>query len=166
MRLKNVNISLPTHIFLIFQLFVLSLVAHSYQDQQNMYHLGEDCVRPGFEYFTGTIMGKLRPQLDLKAARYLVPCRAVELGLNATLLDELKIMKVIQRGKISIHSLVQELPQYLAACDGISLSANVTIFWTERATLLPNFYALLCWYCLIQPSSAAAEGVFSLLNNM
>ena len=72
-------------------------------------------MRPGFEYFTATIMGKLRPQLDLfKAARYLVPCRAVELGLNATLLDELKIMKVIQRGKISIHSLVQELPQYLA----------------------------------------------------
>eukprot|EP00731_Ephydatia_muelleri_P007427 Em0003g1675a len=132
-----------------------------------LYHLGEDCVRPGFEYFTATIMGKLRPQLDLfKAARYLVPCRAVELGLNATLLDELKIMKVIQRGKISIHSLVQELPQYLAACDGISLSANVTIFWKERATLLPNFYALFCWYCLIQPSSAAAERVFSLLNNM
>ena len=100
-----------------------------------LYHHGEDCVRPGFEYFTATIMGKLRPQLDLfKAARYLVPCRAVELGLNATLLDELKIMKVIQRGKISIHSLVQELPQYLAACDGISLSANVTIFWKERAT--------------------------------
>ena len=87
-------------------------------------------MRPGFEYFTATIMGKLRPQLDLfKAARYLVLCKAVELGLNATLLDELKIMKVIQRGKISIHCLVQELPQYLAACDGISLSANVTIFW-------------------------------------
>ena len=29
-----------------------------------LYHLGEDCVRPGFEYFTATIMGKLRPQLD------------------------------------------------------------------------------------------------------
>ena len=39
-------------------------------------------MRPGFECF---IMGKLRPQLDLfKAARYLVPCRAVELGLTAT----------------------------------------------------------------------------------
>ena len=83
-------------------------------------------MRPGFEYFTATIMGKLRPQLDLFKA---VPCRAVELGLNATLLDELKIMKVIQSGKISIHSLVQELPQYLTACDGISLSVNVMIFW-------------------------------------
>ena len=78
-----------------------------------------------------------------------MPCRAVELGLNATLLDELKIMKVIQRGKISIHSLVRELPQYLAACDGISLSANVTIFWKERATLLPSL--------LIQESSTAVK---------
>ena len=62
---------------------------HDVGDEAMLYHLGEDCVRPGFEYFTATIMGKLRPQLDLfKAARYLVPCRAVELGLNATLLDE------------------------------------------------------------------------------
>ena len=37
-----------------------------------LYQLGEDCLQPGFDYFTSTIMGKLRSQLDLfKAARYL-----------------------------------------------------------------------------------------------
>ena len=77
--------------------------------------------------------------------------------MNAILLDELKILKVIQSGKISIHSLVQNLPQYLTARDGISLSVNVMIFWNERAAFLPDFYALFCWYCLLQPSSAAAE---------
>ena len=137
------------------------------QEYLRLYQLGEDCLRPGFDYFTSTIMGKLRSQLDLfKAARYLVPCRAVELGLNATLLEEFRILKVVQRGKVSMNSLVQELPQYLAACDGISLSADVIHFWKERATLLPKFYSLFSWYCLIQPSSGAVERVFSLLNNM
>ena len=112
-------------------------------------------------------MGKLRSQLDLfKAAQYLVPCRAVELGLNATLLEEFRILKVVQRGKVSMNSLVQELPQYLAACDGISLSADVIHFWNKRATLLPTFYSLFSWYCLIQPPSGTIEKVFSLLNNM
>ena len=91
------------------------------QEYLRLYQLGEDCLRPGFDYFTSTIMGKLRSQLDLfKAARYLVPCRAVELGLNATLLEEFRVLKVV--GKVSMNSLVQELPQYLTACDGINFS--------------------------------------------
>ena len=89
-------------------------------------------------------MGKLRSQLDLfKAARYLVPCRAVELGLKATLLEEFRILKVVQRGKVSMNSLVQELPQYLAACDGISLSADVIHFWKEKGYLAANILFII-----------------------
>ena len=72
----------------------------------------------------------------------------MELELNANLLEEFRILKVVQSGKVSMNSLVQELPQYLAACDGISLSADVIHFWKERATLLPTFYSLFSWYCL------------------
>ena len=68
----------------------------------------------------------------------------------------------------TIANLANELPDYLAAVDGVTLGnedEKVT-WWAAQRETLPHWSALVKKLLLIQPSSAAAERVFSLLNSM
>ena len=68
----------------------------------------------------------------------------------------------------TIANLANELPDYLAAVDGVTLGnedEKVT-WWAAQCETLPHWSALVKKLLLIQPSSAAAERVFSLLNSM
>ena len=75
-------------------------------------------------------------------------------------------MKAVHRGVIPLEALRQELPNYLAHCHGIPLETDIRQFWNNRRATLPIFFFLFCRFALMQPSSATAERVFSLLKQM
>ena len=68
----------------------------------------------------------------------------------------------------TIANLANELPDYLAAADRVTLGnedEKVT-WWAAHRETLPHWSALVKKMLLIQSSSAAAERVFNLLNSM
>ena len=67
-----------------------------------------------------------------------------------------------------ISSLDRELAEYLAATDGVSISSEdkKLTLWAANSKTLPNWSALVQKLLHLQPSSASAERVFSLLNNV
>ena len=65
----------------------------------------------------------------------------------------------------TIANLKKELPVYLAKCDSVSSTVNMLDWWKQNEDVLPNWSSAARRTMLIQPSSAAAERVFSLLNN-
>ena len=141
-----------------------------------LYNHGLSVLEPGYAYFKQKIMGDesdgqnpadLAGMVHLfKTARYLHPCRAVELGFSLALIDEFLTVKAVKKGTISIQNLRNELPQYLAACQGVSLDIDLKEFWRNRAGILPTFVSLFVHFCLLQPSSGACERVFSIVKNL
>ena len=60
----------------------------------------------------------------------------------------------------TITGLKTELPSYKAAVEDIDLSVDSLDWWKRHEQKLPNWCS-----ALVQPTSAAAERVFSLLQN-
>ena len=67
----------------------------------------------------------------------------------------------------TIANLAQELPLYLAASDGATVTCedDKLTWWANHKDTLPHWSSLVRKLLLIQPSSASAERVFSLLTN-
>ena len=63
------------------------------------------------------------------------------------------------------EKLKEELPTYLAEAADIDRDFDQLQWWKLHATTLPNWSAAAKKIILIQPSSAAAERVFSLLKS-
>ena len=59
-----------------------------------------------------------------------------------------------------------ELPTFSAKADGVSVSVDVLQWWKNHETELPSWSSVCKKALLIQPSSAAAERVFSILQNL
>ena len=66
-----------------------------------------------------------------------------------------------------IANLARELPDNLAAADGVVMEdeEEKLAWWEANSVRLPHWASLVKKLLLIQPSSASAERVFSLLNN-
>ena len=60
-----------------------------------------------------------------------------------------------------IHGLKSELPKYLAASEYVSTEQT---WWKFHQEYLPNWAQACRLVLLVQPSSAASERVFSILN--
>ncbi len=80
-------------------------------------------------------------------------------------LEELKNFPFVNNATIA--NLAHELPLYIAAADGVNVACeeDKVTWWAAHRDTLPHWYALVKKLLLIQPSSAAAERVFSLLSN-
>ena len=67
----------------------------------------------------------------------------------------------------SIAQLVQELPNYLAIVDGVSIETEEENmqWWSDHEMVLPNWSAAVKKILSVQHSSALAEPMFSLLQN-
>ena len=65
----------------------------------------------------------------------------------------------------TLEGLKSELPSYIAKSDGVSTEFDKLAWWKSHQHELPNWSKACKTALLIQPSSAAAERVFSLLNN-
>ena len=66
-----------------------------------------------------------------------------------------------------INGLKAELPAYLAATADVVISTEVRKVkrWHDHKEQLPRWASAAKKVLLVQPSSAAAEGVFSILNS-
>ena len=66
-----------------------------------------------------------------------------------------------------IANLARELPDYLAAADGVVMAdeEEKLAWWAAHRDTLPHWAGVVKKLLVIQPSSASAERVFSLLKN-
>ena len=84
---------------------------------------------------------------------------------TAVSVQELKQFSFITDAEVV--QLVEELPNYLATADGAAIETeeDKVHWWATHAAALPNWSAAVKKILLVQPSSASAERVFSLLQN-
>ena len=85
-----------------------------------------------------------------------------ELKPSSSDIDSLEVFPFL---KNSLELLKRELPLYMAKADGVSQDLDKLEWWKNHQFELPNWSRACKTALLIQPSSAAAERVFSLLNN-
>ena len=66
-----------------------------------------------------------------------------------------------------IANLAREVPDYLAAADGVVMAneEEKLAWWAAHSDTLPHWAGVVKKLLVIQPSSASAERVFSLLKN-
>ena len=125
------------------------------------------CVRPAHEYFKAKFddgSGKLKTALlAFKAARYFLPTLLNELKPAASDMDSLNVFPFINADLLG--KLKGELPTYLAATEDISPDINIMNWWKRHEKEMPAWSQTCKLVVLVQPSSAAAERVFSLLQN-
>ena len=105
-----------------------------------------------------------------KAARLLRPASVQSLGVTPENVSQLRAFPFLDEDKII--DLGAELPRYLAAAEGavfpgdsLAEKAEKKVkWWKDHAQDLPH-WANAARVMLVQPSSAAAERVFSLLKS-
>ncbi|KAK3749798.1 hypothetical protein QZH41_000861 [Actinostola sp. cb2023] len=126
----------------------------------------KDCINPGFQYFQRKFSVEFRSTVRaFKAARLCCPVKVQELHPNAASVQALKEFGFFSDGEIA--GLVQELPNYLASADGTVCESedDKVRWWSDHVNALPNWSAATKKILLVQPSSASAERVFSMLQN-
>ncbi len=116
-------------------------------------------VSPGLDYLVGIVSVTLKPAMDIfKVARFFSPHKMIQLQPDANALDSLQVLPFLN--PTTIVKLKEELPAYLA-----KTALSPLTWWKMNSTCLPTWSAATQQVLLIQPSSAASEIVFSLLNN-
>lgn len=132
--------------------------------EQQWHTYALQCVAPGIQYFHAKY-GKdsEKPLAVFKAARLFSPIRIHEIQPTASDLDQLKVFPFLDDP--ILPNLKTELPSYLAKASQVHGEFNILEWWKLHENELPNWASTAKKVILIQPSSAAAERVFSLLNN-
>lgn len=134
----------------------------THEQQLLTYALG--CVDPAFEYFTTKFDNDLQTAMQaFKVMRFFSPTKIIELNPVGSDLDDLLCLPFLTSADVS--SLRHELPVYLAAAEDVSDSVDCLRWWKMHQDQLPHWASVCKKILLVQPSSAAAERVFSLLEN-
>lgn len=122
----------------------------------------ENCVTEGYNYFRSKFDDDLKSAMEaFGAARYLSPAKVNAIKPIASDIDSFKAFPFRDSGAIA--DLKSELPAYLAAAEDFSEDINVLQWWKNHADRLPKWSSACRSILLVQPCSAAAERVFSLL---
>jgi len=125
---------------------------------------GRSCVQPGLDYFLDRFRGDLRSSVTaFKATRLLIPQKITEMQPDASAIDALTAFPFLADAT-TLHHLKTELPDYLAKAQDVSINMAPLEWWNRQTENLPHWLAAVRKIVLIQPSSAAAERVFSILN--
>ena len=130
------------------------------QNQWVTYALG--CVQPGINYFYANLRddGIMKA---FKAARLFSPHRMSEMRPSAGDINIVLAFPFFNSG--SVVSLQGELPTYLSLSADVDANVDVLKWWKDHHEELPQWSLAALKVLLIQPSSAAAERVFSLMKN-
>ena len=96
-----------------------------------------------------------------KAARLFLPQKVVELKPDAAAVDSLQAFPFFKASVLG--DLKSELPNYLAKAADVHIDLDPLDWWKNHSADLPHWSAAAANVLLVQPSSAAAERVFSLL---
>ncbi len=122
-------------------------------------------MRGAQQYFTQKMMGELKDVVAaFKAAKFFSPQRVVEISPGASDLDSLKVLPFLNNAAV-IDGLKGELPAYLTLAADASSEFEPLEWWKRHECDLPKWSSVAWQVMLVQPSSAAAERVFSILNS-
>ena len=141
---------------------VQSLSAGSPEVLQQWVDYAKNCVRPGLQYFLDKFSQELRGSVAaFKTARLFLPQKVIELNPDAAAVDSLQAFLFFTAPVLA--DLKSELPTYLAKAADIDADYDPLEWWKAHTVNLPHWSSAAADVLLVQPSSAAAEHVFSLL---
>ena len=124
----------------------------------------DSCVQPAYSYFRQKFEHDLKGCLDIfKAARLFSPSKFNEMKPTVTDIDSLKVFTFFDTSTIA--GLKSELPSYAALTEDMSSAIDPLTWWRDHKDELPLWASACKCVLLLQPSSAAAERVFSILSN-
>ena len=103
------------------------------------------------------------PLAAFKSARLFSPQKIQEIQPDCTAVDTLLAFPFFDQS--TLGNLKAELPNYLAAVEDISPTYGPMEFWKTHELSLSSWAQAARKVLLVQPSSAASERVFSLLNS-
>ena len=134
------------------------------QAQQQLVAYANSCIQPGMAYFQQQLHSSLKHSLAaFKAARLFSPQKVNLIQPNAAAVGDLAVFPFLNNQAI-LNDLKAELPLYLAKAADTDSSVDALEWWKINMKYLPKWASALQKILLIQPSSAASERVFSLLN--
>ena len=139
-------------------------ISPSLTAQKRLISHAKQCIQTGLEYFNLQLNTSLRISLmAFKAARLINPIVIRNLNPDASSVDLLKSFPFVTADEIC--NLKGELPAYLAKAEDLDEKVYKLSWWKSQETSLPNWCTVVKKNLLLQPSSAAVERVFSLLNS-
>ena len=120
-------------------------------------------MQPAYQYFETKFGTDLRVVVSaFKYAQYFDPSKINELKPCSSDIDNLRVLPFMDSDDI-MDELKHELPTYMAIADGTSAVTDKLEWWKNHASELPKWSSGCRAILLFQPSSAAAERVYSLL---
>ena len=133
-------------------------------NEQILLTYAENCVKPAYDYFREKFDNELRSTVELfKTARYFSPSKVSELKPTTSDLSSLSAFPCFDSE--AIEGMKSELPKYLATAEDVSPQIDTCEWWKHHSADIPTWATAFRKVALIQPSSAAAERVFSLLQS-
>lgn len=134
------------------------------QVEQQLGDYALSCVQPGLDYYRECLAGCMKiPLAAFKAARLFCPFKINEMQPDFADVDNLSVLPFLD--STAIANLKLELPQYIAASEDTNPTYSPLEFWRNHEISLPAWASAAKKMVLVQPSSAACERVFSLMNN-
>ena len=142
-------------------------------EQQRWYQHGlNECLVPAFQYYLQTSENDaiVRQSVQVFRAAQLFNSHFVKTSRpNAGDVDRIRDVPFLNDAMV-IQSLKDELPAYVVKADELRNDFNPQVdtlqWWKDVSPELPSWSATVTKLVLVQPSSAAAEQVFSLLVTM
>lgn len=125
------------------------------------------CIQPGLNFYRQKFSVQFRTTVRaFKVARLCCPMQVQNLNPTAASVEEFRNFPFLDNDNI-IANLARELPDYLAAADGVVMAneEEKLAWWAAHSDTLPHWAGVVKKLLVIQPSSASAERVFSLLKN-
>ena len=145
---------------------VVESIARGKNDSQLkwMRHARE-CIKPAIKYFEEHLKADLMdiPLKAFKAARYFSPHYVKKIKPESADLSSLLNLPFITSSKLS--ELKDEFPKYYVLAAEVSSDISSLDFWKDHTASIQIWSNTAQNVLLLQPSSAAAERVFSVLNN-
>ena len=123
------------------------------------------CLKKGLDYFETQISTNLKNALEVfKACRLILPQKVREIKPTSLSIDQdLECLPFFDGADKA--NLKEELPTYLSKVADLDDAYNPLEWWKINTSVLPHWSQAAKKVFLVQPSSAAAERVFSLLKS-
>ena len=123
------------------------------------------CIKNGLDYFETQLSTNLKNALEVfKACRLFLPRKVREIMPTALTIDQ-DFACLPFYDSTDWANLKEELPTYLSKVADLDDAYDPLEWWKCNANALPHWSQAAQKIVLVQPSSAAAERVFSLLKS-
>ena len=125
------------------------------------------CITPGLRFYQRKFSQEFHNLVRVfRSARLCCPIQVQQLRPTAASLHELRNFSFLDNDAV-ITGLSDELPRYLASADGTQTETEdeKVQWWARYEASLLNWSSVVKKILSVQPSSASAERVFSIIKN-